>query len=179
VGNSFQDQFLKAGLIDEKQAKQVTKEKRETGKKLRRERGVDESKLQADRARQQQAQHAAQLNKARDEKQRRQAVTAEIRQLIDAHRIEPEESDTPFSYTEGDRIKRLYLSPAQRQRVTKGQLAISRKGGKHLLLPLEIAQKILQRNPDYPMVILTPEESPPPTSDDPYADYVIPDDLIW
>ena len=86
-------------------------------------------------------------------------------------------------YTDGSRIKRLYLSDNQRQKVVNGTLAITRKGGKHQLIPVDVARKIIERNAEYPIFILggvdTPAQEAKSDPDDPYAEYKIPDDLMW
>ncbi|MBF0218102.1 MAG: DUF2058 domain-containing protein [Gammaproteobacteria bacterium] len=179
AGNAFMQQFLKAGLVDEKRLHQLGKEQQKQKKQPQQQQQQDAARAKLAAAQREKALQDAELNRQLHEKQRKQAVAAEIRQLIDAHQITIVASDTPFYFTEAGKIKHIYLQEQQRQQVVAGQLAISRRAGRHVLLTLEIAAKILQRNPDYPMLILVPEQNQTAAVDDPYADYKIPDDLMW
>ena len=60
--------------------------------------------------------------------------------------------------------------------ITAGRLVIVNANGKFELVPPAIAEKIRQRNPS--LVIDLPEEKAP-AEDDPYADFKVPDDLMW
>ena len=60
--------------------------------------------------------------------------------------------------------------------ITAGKLKIVNDNGVFELVPPAIAEKIRQRNPS--LVIDLPDEQSP-AEDDPYADYKVPDDLMW
>ncbi|MFT4651170.1 MAG: hypothetical protein ACI9AP_001343, partial [Flavobacteriales bacterium] len=66
--------------------------------------------------------------------------------------------------------------------LSQGRLAIVSLLGnpteKFEVVPAAIAEKIAQRDSDY-IVQLNVKESSSETEDDPYADYQIPDDLMW
>jgi uncharacterized protein YaiL (DUF2058 family) len=49
--------------------------------------------------------------------------------------------------------------------------------GKYEMIPAEIAEKIRALNPN--AVVELPKEDPKPAEDDPYKDFVVPDDLKW
>lgn len=69
----------------------------------------------------------------------------------------------------------------QQQQLTLGQLAIASVGGRNLLIPDKIAEKIEARLPSS-VIRIRPEINDSKTisnDDDPYADYEIPDDLMW
>ena len=55
-------------------------------------------------------------------------------------------------------------------------LVVVNCNGEFELVPAEIAEKIRQRNPS--LVIDLPDEQSA-SEDDPYADYQVPDDLVW
>ena len=58
-----------------------------------------------------------------------------------------------------------------------GQLVVVRWGGSFELLPAEAAEKVAAR--DAAIVIRPQQSEEKPDEDDPYADYQIPDDLMW
>jgi hypothetical protein len=64
-----------------------------------------------------------------------------------------------------------------KQKIIRGKLGIARIQGRYELVPLSVAEKIQQRNDK--RVILFKDEQPAGDENDPYADYKIPDDLMW
>lgn len=63
--------------------------------------------------------------------------------------------------------------------VVKGALAVVRLGRNFELVPPATADRIAERDPT--LVVVLNAESPPPaeSAPDPYADYPVPDDLMW
>ena len=64
-----------------------------------------------------------------------------------------------------------------KQKIVKGKLGIARIEGVYELVPLSVAEKIKQRNEKRVVIFEAEEKSK--DEDDPYADYEVPDDLIW
>ena len=60
--------------------------------------------------------------------------------------------------------------------LSAGKLVIVNDNGVFELVPPAIAEKIRARNPSLVIDLPSDEE---PSADDPYADYQVPDDLIW
>jgi uncharacterized protein YaiL (DUF2058 family) len=86
------------------------------------------------------------------------------------------ENDRPFHFQNKGKIKRMYVSAETQEMITSGRLMIVNSNGRFELVPPEIAEKIRSRNPS--LVIDLPEEQPGDEGD-PYADYKVPDDLVW
>jgi uncharacterized protein YaiL (DUF2058 family) len=66
--------------------------------------------------------------------------------------------------------------------LVNGQLAIVKLDGKYELVPTAVAQKIRMRDPSTVIVCNDAVEGSLPDTedtDDPYANYKIPDDLNW
>ena len=61
--------------------------------------------------------------------------------------------------------------------ITNGLLAIARFNDNYSLVPKIVAEKISQRSENF--IIPLNIEVEEVTEDDPYADYQIPDDLMW
>jgi len=64
-----------------------------------------------------------------------------------------------------------------KQQIIRGKLGIARIEGRYELVPIAIAEKIQQRNEK--RIVLITDEKPEADENDPYAEYEIPDDLIW
>lgn len=177
---SLQDQLLKAGLIDKKQAKQVNKEKRKQNNVARRssEVVVDEVRESAELSRLEKAERDRELNRKRDEELQRKAIAAQIRQLIENHRQPKGDGDMEYHFTDRKLIKKIRVSHEMQQQIVRGQLVVVRLGENYELVPKVVADKIAQRDELAVIPVIKPVETPL-NEDDPYKDYVIPDDLMW
>lgn len=181
---SLQDQLLKAGLVDAKKAKQTDKAKRKQQKVARKskEELVDETKVQAQQSRAEKAQRDRALNKQRQEEAEQKAIAAQIKQLIELNRLDKNQGDIAYNFTDDKKIKKIYVSESMQEQLIKGILAIVKLtvGDKmtYEVVPAVVAEKIALR--DENCVVLVNEKSTETLDeDDPYADYQIPDDLMW
>lgn len=175
----LKDQLLKAGLVNEKQIKQAQKEKRKEQPHQSKASAAEEEKRRQ-RAAAEKAERDRQLNAQRQQEAEKKATAAQIRQLIEANRQPKEEGEAPFNFSDGGTVKRLHLSEKMRGQIVKGVLAIVRLDGKYELVLAEVADKIRQR--DAAAVVLQnepPRRQEAEQSDDPYAAFQVPDDLIW
>jgi len=180
---SLQDQLLKAGLIDVKKAKQAKKEKRKETNVARRsaEPVVDEVKQQIELTRAEKAERDRELNRQRNEELQQKAIAAQIKQLIENHRQSKEagQGDVEYNFTDGKVIKKIRVSAAVQQQIVRGQLAVVRLGEGYELVPRVVADKISLRDEKAVIVANTKASAVQEDEDDPYKDYVIPDDLMW
>jgi len=178
---SLQDQLLKAGLIDTKKVKQAKKEKRKETNVARRsaEPVVDEVKQQVELTRAEKAERDRELNRKRETELQQKAIAAQIKQLIQNHRQSKEagKGEVEYNFTHGKLIKKIRVSPAVQQQIMRGQLAIVALGDNYELVPRVVGDKISQR--DEKVVIMVKVTTAAQEDDDPYKDYVIPDDLMW
>lgn len=182
MGNSLQDQLLKAGLVNEEQVKKANKSKQKqqrqqpkAKKKARKKPTLTPEQI---KAREEKAAHDRELNERKNEARKQREIAAQIKQLVDANRHPPSdpENDVPFYFENKGKVKTMHVAPATRDMITAGKLIIVNANGKFELVPPDIAEKIRQRNPS--LVIDLPKEDKP-SEDDPYADYQVPDDLMW
>jgi hypothetical protein len=182
MSNSLQDELLKAGLIDQSKIDQARKAKKAQQKRKPAVKKAQRAKPEVDpEVRRQQEEKAArdrELNQQREEVRRQREVNAQVRQLVSRNRHPRRESedDIPFHFDNKGKIKRLFVSREVHQMITERKLVIVNDNGQFELVPPSIAEKIRQRNPS--LVIDLPEERKP-SEDDPYADYQVPDDLMW
>ena len=179
---SLQDQLLKAGLIDTKKAKQANKEKRKETNVARRsnEEVIDEVKQSAEQARLEKVERDRELNRQRDLELQPKAIAAQIKQLIENHR-QPKgagNGDVEYNFTDGKLIKKMRVSPLVLEQIARGLLGVVKLGDGYEVVPRIVADKIAQRDAKFVVVANTKTDNKV-DEDDPYKDYVIPDDLMW
>ena len=179
MGNSLQEQLLQAGLVDKDQLNKANKQKR---KQPRPKKGAKAKAKPVDpevqRQRDEKAARDRELNQQREEVRRQREVSAQVRQLVrnNRHPRPQSDDDIPFNFQNKDKIKRIFVSPETHKLISNGKLVIVNDNGNFELVPPAIAEKIRQRNPS--LVIDLPKEDAP-AADDPYADFKVPDDLMW
>lgn len=176
---SLKDQLLQSGLVDKKKAKQLKHEQRKEVKgRPKGQVHVDQTKEQARLALLEKAERDRQLNKEQQAQAEAKAIQAQIIQLITMNRVERERGEVAYQFADGTRIKKLYVTPRVQNDLINGRLAIARLGDDYELLPASAAEKIAQRDPQV-IVVLNHYEPAAADEDDPYAEYQIPDDLMW
>lgn len=179
VGNSLQEQLLKAGLVSEHRLKETRTDKRKTVKQSggRPSAADDQARRAAEEARAEKDRKDRELNRKQQEEAQRRARENEIRQLIHAHRVVREGGDLAYNFTDGTTLKRLYVTKDQHARLVDGRLALVRQDAFYELVPAEIAQRLRER--DAHLVLVHNQPAAKPAADDPYADFQVPDDLMW
>lgn len=179
---SLQDQLLKAGLIDTKKAKQANKEKRKETNVARRapEPVVDEVKQSAEQARQEKVERDRELNRQRNAELEQRAIAAQVKQLIENHRQSKGagQNDVEYNFTDGKLIKKMRVSPLVLEQIARGVLAVVKLGEGYEVVPRIVADKIALRD-EKSVLVANVKAQQQTDEDDPYKDYVIPDDLMW
>jgi hypothetical protein len=117
------------------------------------------------------------LQQRRQEEADRKERWTQIKQLIEQHRLPKVESDEYFNFVSRGKVRRIAVDAQLRERIVGGELVIVRCEGKHDLVPRDIAERI--RGYDARAVISLQDSPAAPAEDDPYKDYVVPDDLKW
>jgi len=176
---SLQDQLLKAGLVDNKQANKIKKTKLKQTKQKQKNKieTTDEAKLAAQQAQAEKVERDRQLNQQRKAEAERKAVAAQVRQLVEMNRQPRDDGDIDYSFTDGALIKRMAVTGTQLKQLSNGRLCIVKLDDGYELIPTLVAEKIQQR--DEHTQILSNPSTEIPEEDDPYADYQVPDDLMW
>ena len=176
---SLQDQLLKAGLVDEKSVKQANKVKRKQQKVQRKSRQivVDEVKEQVEAKRLAKVERDRALNQERNEIAGKKAISAQIKQLIEVNSVDYR-GDVEYNFADGRKIKKIAVSTPVQQQLSRGRLAIAKLGDSYFIIACEVAEKVSQRNDSY-IVLLNSRVEEAVDEDDPYADFQIPDDLMW
>ncbi len=177
---SLQDQFLKAGLVSQKEAKQASKNKRKKDKGQRKGQlqAEDPQKAAIQRKAKLQADRDRQLNLQQKAEAEKRAVAAQIQQLIDMNKLELEASESAYSFTDGKSVKKVYVSDAVQAKLGRGVLAIIKDNKTYAIVAKAVAEKIAQRD-DSKIIVLHDAADDALDEDDPYADFKVPDDLMW
>ena len=180
MGNPFQDQLLKAGVVTKQQVKkaQSATNKKKKEQRSKKNNVVDENKLKAQQLAKDKAEHDKALNSRKEEQAKQKATSIEIDQLILSNLIKrSEECEIVYNFEHRKKVNRIYVNKDMRQRIINGQLGIARIEGRYELIPKLIAERIKERNEKRVILFENIEEEV--NEDDPYAEYQIPDDLIW
>jgi uncharacterized protein YaiL (DUF2058 family) len=177
---SLQEQLLKSGLANETKAKQVKAEKRKQTKQQRNNgiEIIDDVKTNVEQLRLQQAERDRELNQLRKQTEEQKALAAQVRQIVETHDMPQDANGIGYQFTDHGKVKTVYVAQKVREALINGRAGIVRLEAEYKIVPLEIAQKIQARHAES-LVVLNQEQPESASSDDPYAAYQIPDDLIW
>ncbi|ENW92372.1 DUF2058 domain-containing protein [Acinetobacter dispersus] len=178
VKNALQAQLLKAGLVDNKKAKKLTKQAQHgqrTGQN-------DDAALKAeiDRAKQEKLAKDQALNLEKQNILEEKALKASIIQMIKHHKVKEIEGDITYQFIDEGKIKKVYLSQQVYNALVSGSLVVAKDQDSYAYLPKALAEKIDQKMQGFILVNNNSEKNDQTTDEeDPYAAYVIPDDLMW
>lgn len=177
--NPLQEQLLKAGLVKKNQVAKVVREQAAQRKGTKPAQPsaeqVDARKLQTERAERDRA-----LAAERNAQARVNEVHAQIRQIVDVHKIK-REGELVYRFTDGERIKDLLVNESLRAQLASGALVIVRHDAGYELLPRIAADKVHDR--DTSMIVLdhgrATSGEPGSEDDEYYRQFQVPDDLTW
>lgn len=177
---SLQDQLLKSGLASDAKAKQVKSEKRKQTKQQRNNgvEIVDEVRLSAEQARQQQVERDRELNRQRKLAEEQKALAAQIKQITELNHIAKDHNGLAYQFNDDNKVKSVYVAEKVREALINGRAGIVRLDSGYEIVPAEIARKIQDRDAGSVVVLNQPTQDMS-AADDPYAAYQIPDDLVW
>lgn len=180
---SLRDQLLKAGLVSQKQVKEAERQEQRQkqqaqhgkhGAKHNRPPVVEPPVRSVDPAK---AARDQELNRRKQEKAQKKALAAQIKQLIEQNRLPQSDGDEPYNFVDGNKIRRIAVNAAARERLGRGDLVIVRQDGGYDLVPASIASRIRERDERAVVpVTVAPETA---ALDDAYQQFSVPDDLIW
>lgn len=169
---TLQEQMLKAGLVNEKKLKKAKKGSKKSRVQAREVKAaVEENK------RQQQERDKALSNEQKEQRLTKE-VQAQIKQLIEMNKIDLKDGDIKYNFTDGTLVKFVYVESLIREQLAKGILSIARNEESYVVIPSSVAKKIALRDESVIIEQNVPTEEMA-EEDDPYADFVVPDDLMW
>ncbi|WP_261881644.1 DUF2058 domain-containing protein [Vibrio pelagius] len=169
---TLQEQMLKAGLVNEKKLKKAKKGSKKSRVQAR------EAKAAAEENRLAQQAKDKELNQQMKEKQLSKEIKAQVKQLIAMNKIEQKDGEIKYNFTDGTLVKHLYVEELTQKQLSKGILSIARDGEGYVIIPTSVANKIAMRDEESIVDTQTTSEEVV-DEDDPYKDFVVPDDLMW
>lgn len=176
---SLQDQLLKAGVVNKKKAKKIKLAKHSKSKKAPKGQAqIDENKQLAEIALAERVAKDKALNIEKKRLADNKAVQAQIIQLIKSNAIDSKQGDSAYQFTDNNVIKKIYVTETVHKQLSKGFVAIAKLADGYEVVPAKVAEKIAQRDETI-IVLLNDSVESEIDADDPYADYQIPDDLMW
>ncbi len=181
---SLQDQLLKAGLTTKQKTRQANVDKRKKNKQKR-------SGVQHGASLQEQVQQD--LAKAKTDKQTKDNTLNElkqqqladkeqflrIKQILTHHQIKNVGGDNDYNYTFDTTIKKLPLDAVTHKALVNGRLALCGLDNVTYLVTRETAEKLSELDNSIVLVQNDKARDEKVDVNDPYADYQIPDDLMW
>jgi uncharacterized protein YaiL (DUF2058 family) len=179
MANSFGDQFLKAGLVNKTRLDkaQKSKSKRQKLKHKQKIEVVDEATVAARQAAAEKAARDRELNRQQKEEAERKAVHAQVRQLVELNRLPRDDGEVGYNFQDGAAIRKIFVPAEVHDKLARGLLAIARLDDRYEVIPSVVAGKIRQR--DESCIVSNAATQLESGEDDPYADYKVPDDLMW
>ncbi|MEX3020122.1 DUF2058 domain-containing protein [Kluyvera sp. STS39-E] len=175
---TLQEQMLKAGLVSSKKVAKVQRTAKKSRVQAREAREAVEENKKAQIER----------DKLLSEQQKQATLSkeykAQIKQLIDMNKIVISKGEIGFNFTDDNVIKKIYVDKTVQAQLISGLLNIARLSpeasaeSEYAVIPSVVADKIAQRDASY--IVLSNEKSQETQDEeDPYAAFVVPDDLMW
>jgi uncharacterized protein YaiL (DUF2058 family) len=179
MANSFGDQFLKAGLVNKTQLNKAKKSKSKQQKLQNKQKVgvVDEAALAARQAAAEKAARDRELNRQQKEEAERKAILAQVRQLIELNCLPRDDGEVGYNFQDGTVIRKIFVSQEVHDKLARGLLAVARLDDQYEVIPSVVAEKIMLR--DASCIVSNATTQLEEGEDDPYAEYKVPDDLMW
>ncbi|MEE9354333.1 MAG: DUF2058 domain-containing protein [Methylococcaceae bacterium] len=178
MANSFGDQLVKAGLVKRDQLnkakKSQHKQRKQESKKVA---AVNETAVAAQKVTAEKAARDSELNRQNKAAADHKAIQAQIRQLVELNRLPKDDGDVGYNFQDGSAIKKLFVSEEVHNKLQRGFLTVVRYDAGYEVIPSVVAEKIKLR--DAACIINSTPVLLEEGEDDPYADYKVPDDLMW
>jgi uncharacterized protein YaiL (DUF2058 family) len=181
MAGSLQDQLKNSGLVSKKKSQQLDAEKRKKIKAQNKGQKIDNEISEKVKQAELQKKYDDQKRNQQQQLQVRQnEEKARINQIVDQAKIKDYDGDTAFNFQFNNKVKTLYLNKENYDALVAGSIGLCQIDNAIFILPNSTVNKINKINPIY--VVLHQEKlntMPETAPDDPYADYDIPDDLMW
>ncbi|MCL6269390.1 DUF2058 domain-containing protein [Sansalvadorimonas sp. 2012CJ34-2] len=181
MSKSLRDQLLGAGIASKKQHQQAR-----TQKKKQKKQGVDpqvEQRRRLEEEKRKQVERDKALNQQREAERKEKEKLAQIRQIVTTNKVERKDGESTYSFVDNKKIKKWYLDDKQIDELSKGRLSLVRlEEEDYVLISGKVAEKLAERlgeEADQFLLVNNKGKQEEIDEDDPYADYQIPDDLMW
>lgn len=185
MAGSLFDQLKKSGLVDDKRAKKVQREKQQQNKQQKAnkakkgERQQNEAAQLAAKAAEEKALRDRELNLKRQQEQAQKAKQAELKQIIQSNMLKGFEGEIAYNFADNNAVKTLQVNDKTQKALAKEQLHIVRFNNGYALVKNEVLEKIEQRDPSVIVKNESLETKLSKEDEDYYSKFEIPDDLVW
>jgi uncharacterized protein YaiL (DUF2058 family) len=181
---SLQDQLLKAGLSTKHKARQANTDKRKKGKQKRSGVAIDASlqeQVKQDLVKTQEEKLAKDnaLNEDKKQQLANKEKSLRIQQILTHHQIKNVKGESEYNYTFNNKVKKLAVNAMTHRALVNGRLALCGLADTTYIVTTETAEKLAQLDEKVILVQNDKLETEEVEANDPYADYQIPDDLMW
>lgn len=119
------------------------------------------------------------LNLEKQKQLEEKALKASIIQMIKQHKITDFAGDVAYQFIDENKIKKVYLSQQVYNALVAGSLVIAKDQDQYAYLPKALGEKIDQKMQGFILINNAEKNEQATDEEDPYAAYVIPDDLMW
>jgi len=166
---SLQEQLLKSGLISEDQLKDAKKKPSKPAKKK------NKPKKQQVKTN---ARPAPTPTPNPEQILKEKNLRTEVKKLLRSYKLNDKTGEVPYNYSVNNQVKRFYVTKQQQDQLIEGKLAIANWNDISYLIPFEAVAELTKLYPKIDISHVNNEELKT-SDDDPYADYVVPDDIKW
>lgn len=174
--NALQAQLLKAGLVDSKKAKQLSKQSQHA--KRTGDPSDAEVKKAVAAAQAKKMEKDQKLNQEKQQVLEQKMLKANIIQMIKQHQITDTQGEVDYQFADHSKVKKIHITQKLYEQIVAGHVVIARLDEGYALLPRPLADRIDSKLEGF-MVVSNDTADVELATDDPYAAYVIPDDLMW
>ncbi len=180
---SFQEQLLQLGLVDKKKVSEAKKQqhqsKKQNAKVGKNQVVVDENVLLAQQAEEKKKARVRKLNMQREAKLQKRAEDAQVKQLIEQHRLEKDDNGISYRFNVTGKIQRIFVTREIADQLSDGHLGIVELADQYEVVPRAVIEKIQSISDRNFIAINSPSPGKSVDPEDPYAGYEVPDDLVW
>ncbi len=178
----LQEQLIKAGLAKKSKAAEVAREQNKA-REAKGPSGPSEIQLEAERVRAEKVERDRALAAESKAKAQIAELRAQARQIIKDRKV-PRSGESEYRFTADGAIRSLLVNEDLRKKLSSGALVIACIDESYELLPRAAAEKVRDR--DASLIVLdhgqdAGSEPVATTSEDDayYAQFKVPDDLVW
>lgn len=182
MAGSLFDQLQNAGLVDAQKAKKAKKAKHQQAKQNKGKKKpaqVSEAALLVEKAAKQQAEKDRQLNLERQQRLQEKAKQAEVLQLLESNQLKGFEGEIVYNFADDKQVKTFNVNAKTQKALVSERLRIARFNGGYVLITAEVAEKVAQRDETVLIALSDNDDNLSQADKDYYAQFEIPDDLIW
>lgn len=180
--NPLQEQLLKAGLVKKSKVAEVAREQN----KARHAKGpseFDEIHVEAERVRAEKTDRDRALAADHKARARVAELRAQARQIIQDKKLQYE-GEIEYRFSANGAIRTLLVNPELRKMLSSGAVVIAADGDRYELLPRVAGDKVGEREASMIVLDNRPEVVALPSTvasedDAYYAQFKVPDDLVW